>query len=66
MRNSQLIWEEFDHKMRKIRPIAIGVIVLLLGTLMFLLIQNTQKKTRTTKPTIALVNEDQAGMFNWC
>ena len=64
---SQILWEEFDKKMRKIRLIASGVIVLLLvcaGGLMFLLSQNTGKKTQTAKPTIALVDEDQAATFN--
>ena len=65
--HSQILWEEFDKKMRKIRLIASGVIVLLLvcaGGLMFLLSQNTRKKTQTAKPTIALVDEDQAATFN--
>lgn len=64
---SKILWEEFDKKMRKIRLIASGVIVLLLvcaGGLMFLLSQNAGKKTQTVKPTIALVNEDQAATFN--
>lgn len=65
--HSQILWEEFDKKMRKIRFIASGVIVLLLvcaGGLMFLLSQNAQKNTQTAKPTIALVDEDQAATFN--
>ncbi|GAB2024494.1 type VII secretion protein EsaA [Lactovum odontotermitis] len=67
VRQSQVLWEVFDRKMRKFRLIASGVIVFLLisaGCLFFLLSQTMQKKTQTTKPTIALVNEDQPAAFN--
>lgn len=67
MRNSKILWEEFDKKMKKFRLIGSGVIIFLLvcaAGLMFLLSRNVHKQTQTSKPIIALVNEDQPSMFN--
>lgn len=67
MRNSKILWEEFDKKMKKFRLIGSGVIIFLLvcaAGLMVLLSGDSHKNAQTAKPIIALVNEDQPDMFN--
>ncbi|URZ02840.1 type VII secretion protein EsaA [Clostridium felsineum] len=67
IRNSKIPWGEFDKKMKKFRLIESGVILFLLvcaAGLMFLLSRNFHKQVQTTKPIIALVNEDQPQTFN--
>lgn len=64
---SQTPWEAFDRKLHTLRLIMSSVIVFLLFCgvgLIVLLTQNMQKKVLTGKPTIVLVNEDQAESFN--
>lgn len=67
MTNSKIFFEEFDKKMKKFRLIESGVILFLLvcaAGVMFLLSRNVHKQVQTTKPIIALVNEDQPNTFN--
>ncbi|AAK81617.1 type VII secretion protein EsaA [Clostridium acetobutylicum] len=70
MTNSKSFSEKFDKKMKKSRLIESGVILFLLvcvAGLTFLLNRNLHKQVQTvqtTKPIIALVNEDQPQTFN--
>lgn len=67
IRNSKILWEEFDKKMKKFRLIGSGVIIFMLvcaAGLMFLLSGDSHKQEEIAKPIIALVNEDQPNTFN--